>query len=227
MTLLTHLPLNGHARDLVSNHHGTWTGLEAYANETPVGDMSQSANLDGASRINMAVEGPFDFDIADAFSVGFSIRAPTITALVGLIVKSLGFVNEIGWKVITGSTGRLAFRVANGSASWIISISVPEIDDNKWHQVLCTKGAVANRDQMKIYFDGVLVGTGTSLAITGSLLNNETVAIGALSGGGDEFTGKIKDVKIWDTELVLADAVQLTKVMFNRWGVGVSDGDDL
>ena len=211
----------------MGNHDGTWTGIEAYANETPVGDMSQSANFDGSSRINMAVEGPFDFNIADAFSVGFSIRAPTITTLVGLIVKSLDMITGVGWKVGTGTTGRLFFRVANGSSQWTISISAPEIDDNKWHQVLCTKGATANQNSLKIYFDGVLQGTGAALAITGSLLNNETVAIGAESDGGGEFTGKIKDVKIWDAELVVADAVQLTKVMFNRWGVGVSDGDDL
>ena len=54
----------------------------------------------------------------------------------------------------------------------------------------------SNRNGMKIYVDGVISQQGTSSIIIGSLLNNDSVVVGALSAGANKFTGQIDDLMV-------------------------------
>ena len=62
---------------------------------------------------------------------------------------------------------------------------------------------------MKIYVDGVLSRQGTSSTITGSLLNNDPVVVGALPSGVEKFSGQIDDLMIFDRELTSSEITSL------------------
>ncbi|MFY7964900.1 MAG: CARDB domain-containing protein [Chitinophagaceae bacterium] len=66
---------------------------------------------------------------------------------------------------------------------------------NQWTHVAATY----NGSQMRIYQNGVLVATANYSGVIGN--NTSPVTIGARSGGGALFAGKIDEVKIWNTAL--------------------------
>ena len=126
-----------------------------------------------------------------------------------------------------GTDDKLEFRIIIIGTFYSVSATNTN-NDGEWHHCVCTKSTAVNRNGMKIYIDGVLDATGTALAITGSVLNNDAMTLGAGSVGGNPLTGNMKDWKFWDVELVLADVQQLFRTGLQRWGVGGAiDGDDL
>ena len=191
-------------------NNGTLTGTSKFVQGIFNDDKAFSFN--GSSRINLANEGNFDYTQTDPFSVSFWIKLPAVSALTSIVVKSTGNGTESGWKVFTGTTGRLAFRIANGSATFSVSVSLPEIDDDLWHFCVCTYAGLSNQDGMKIYIDNILENTGTTSTITGTVTNDETVALGAHSDGGEELTGLMDDPRIYSKELTSKEIELLWKM---------------
>lgn len=94
------------------------------------------------------------------------------------------------------SDGKIEFEAFIGGAQR--SFSGGDISLNKWTHIAAT----FDGSQMKIYQNGTLVATANYSGTIGS--NTTPVTIGARSGGGALFAGKIDEVKIWNTALTQA-----------------------
>jgi len=228
MTLIAHIVIDGNVRDQAGTNHGTWTGIEAYGNDSPTGVSTKSGSFDGASFIVLANESNFDFDRTDPFSVAFWFKRADDGTLDNFVFKRVNpDATSVGWSIHLETNGKVICELSNGASQFVVAQAGPAIDDNDWHFIVFTYAGASNQNGMKVYVDGVLDNTGAALAITGSLLNALSVHLAAQDGGGVFLTGFMRNVKIWNVELVAADVTQLNKAGFNRYGVGVSDGDDL
>ena len=67
----------------------------------------------------------------------------------------------------------------------------------------------SNRSGLGIYINGALDDFGGTSAIAGAMVNNENVAIGAETDGGEPFTGRMQHVAIWNRVLTDAEIVFL------------------
>jgi len=225
MTLIAHINIDGNVRDQRGTNHGTWTGIEAYGNQSPTGVSTKSGSLDGSSRITLANEGNFDREHNQPFSISAWVRISSIGAAETITAKGNDFTSAVGYYFLVRAGGTLRFRMHATTDANVNGVAI--LIANRWYHVVCTYAGASNVNGMKIYVDGVLDATGAALVITGTMLNNNSFVIGAESDGSNPFTGFIRNVKFWDVELVLADVQQLFKAGRNRWGVGVADGDDL
>lgn len=181
-------------------------GTEKYVN----GIFGRAFDFNGSTYHTVPTESTFDFEHSDAFSVSFWIKTPAVVAAKGLIVKSTDLTTAVGLKVQHDSTGLIIFTLADGTTAFSIT-SVTEIDNNAWHYVTCTYDGSSNRSGMKIYIDNVLDATGTASVITSTILNNQLLALGAESDGGNQYTGQLDDVRFYKKELTQANVTTLAK----------------
>jgi len=151
--------------------------------------------------LSNSVGSDMDLERTSAFSIAAWFKAPTISVIPSIVTKSVGFGDELGYKFYTGSTGRLAFKLSNGSASIAISISTPEVDDSLWNSVVATYSGNSNRSGMKMYINKTLEVTGTALALTGTTINTEATGIGATGAGLNKLTGQLAHVILIKEEL--------------------------
>jgi len=157
--------------------------------------------FDGVRYITILNECEYDIERDNRFSVALWIKSAAICATQGLVVKSCDLTTGLGWKVFTSSSGKINFTLADGTCA-ITICGTSCIDDCTFHHVAVTFDGSSNRSGMKLYVDGVLEVTGTSCAISNTIFNNVTVALGAESDGGSVFTGQLDDVYIFkDKEL--------------------------
>ena len=99
-----------------------------------------------------------------------------------------------------GSSGSVESRTTN-------------IDDGAFHYVTVTFDGSSNQDGLKIYIDGVLDATGTTLSLgLPSILGKNPVTICAVDGGGSEFTGQMDRVSVFDLELTAAEVAILAGI---------------
>jgi len=154
--------------------------------------------------ISNVVGSDMDLERTSAFSIATWFKASTITVIPSIVTKSVGFADELGYKFYTGSTGRLAFKLSNGSASIAISVSTPEIDDDLWHTAVGTYDGTSNRLGMRLYIDKTLEVTGTSLALTGTIINTESTGIGATGAGSNKLNGQLAHTILIKEELTQA-----------------------
>ena len=88
---------------------------------------------------------------------------------------------------ILDSGGELAFRLSEGGDDYI-EIMTPSVTGGAWHHVVLTNDGSGTREGMKAYLDGEpaeFVTGGGAGAVTGSILNNLPIGIGASSTGKD------------------------------------------
>ena len=106
-----------------------------------------------------------------------------------------------GYVLRCGSNGKLSFNIGT-AAQWQEAVSLSLMSLNKWYHVVGTYDGTT----LKIYIDGEQVGL---LNYTGSI-NPSTypINIGKLTystvGGDRAFSGKIDEVRIWNTALSLS-----------------------
>jgi len=135
-----------------------------------------------------------------------------------IIAKGNGIDAQIGFYVfLRDSNDKLEFQLFTSTSQNNQISSTTTLVPTKWYHVVCTKGLLANRDQMKIYIDGVLETTGAVQAITGNILNNDNLTIGAESDGGQPTDGQLDDVRIYNRELTLKEA----KALFDQSSSGI------
>jgi len=141
--------------------------------------------------LSNSVGSDMDLERTSAFSFASWFKAPAIAAITSIVTKSVGFGDELGYKFYTGSTGRLAFKLSNGSASIAVSVSTPEVDNSLWNSVIGTYSGNSNRSGMKLYINKTLEVTGTALALTGTIINTEATGIGATGAGLNKLNGQL------------------------------------
>ena len=178
-------------------------GTETY---TP-GQKAFAFDFDGSSHVTLANEGNFDFEHNQAFSISFWINASDQPMLEFLVSKTTS-TTAIGWKIFNPPKDLARFRLSDGITQFTVT-SVTIVADDTFHYVVCTYDGSSNRSGMKVYVDGILESTGAAATISGTLLNNESVVIGAESDGGRPITGQIDDPRIFDFELTSGQVTSL------------------
>ena len=135
-----------------------------------------------------------------------------------LLTKDLGAggASSPGYSIFNSGANNLLFRIQDGSSTHDVGVA-GSANDGEWHHIGGTYAGYidANKDQMKSYYDGAYVATGTSASIN-SFLNDDNLAIGAEWDGGLPFTGVIDEVFIYD--IVLTDDEM--ESLFNGESVG-------
>jgi len=146
-----------------------------------------------------------NFEHTDAFSIACFFRATTpVTVIPSIVTKSVGFGTEIGWKFYTGSTGRLAFKLADGTNQFFVSVSTPEVDDGLWNSCVATFSGNSNQNGMKLYINKTLEVTGGASAISSTIVNTEATGIGATGAGANKLDGQLAHVIVIKEEVTQA-----------------------
>ena len=85
--------------------------------------------------------------------------------------------------------------------------------EREWPHVVAVNDGTGDASGMHLYLDGVeiTIVTGDTLG-SNSILINQTVNIGAATGNGQYFTGKIDDARIYNRALTAAEIKQLYKL---------------
>lgn len=100
--------------------------------------------------------------------------------------------NQSGYVFRVGNNGQLSFTVGVGGGVWTELVSTPIMKANTWHHI----AGVMDNGTLRIYIDGVAVGTQASNPIANS---TNPVLIGESAGyPGRAFDGKIDEVRIWN-----------------------------
>jgi len=199
--------------DSTGTNHGAVTGNQKFT----TGKVGNSAfDFDGFSYITLANESNFDYEHSDAFSVSFWINpSASINNLDSIITKGRSVTgSNTGWYIVYSTINdHILIRFSDsGSNAFNIASSANSVSIGSWTHVVFTYDGSSNRDGMKVYINGILDTTGTSSAISNTILNNLDVRIGADGLAGRVLAGQIDDVNIFNKELN-ADQVKLIEAI--------------
>ena len=98
----------------------------------------------------------------------------------------------VGWQIYLESNGRLSFYHYAPGSSYPISEVGPDVRDGNWHHVAVTREA----DLLRMFVDGVLVGTGSSSVSYTSTTALLSVGYQAQGAARYPFRGGIDEVRI-------------------------------
>lgn len=213
--LLSNHTLDGVVTDSEGDNDGTVTGTTSY---TSGPKNSKAFDLDGSSYITLANESNFDFEHTQPFSFSFWVKTSSITGDPQMVSKKSGLDTSNGYMVWlwSGGTGQPEYRITCNNIHYFVQAST-SITDGNWHFITCTYSGNSDRSGMKVYIDGVLDNTGTSSAMSGTMLNALNLTIGASPSTAQEVTGQIAEVKIWHGELNAEEV----KDLYNKSAINV------
>lgn len=196
--LVSYLKFERNMNDSQSVNHGSITGTEQYAD----GVYGKAFDFNGSSRVTLLNESTFDYEHTNAFSITFWMKNSQASGADRVFVAKNSDINTAaGFAVFQESAAaKTRFRLRDTTTNYDVD-STSALNDGSWHFIAATFSGNSNRSGMKLYVDGVLNATGTTLTISTSILNNIPVTIGAESDGGAPLTGQIDDVRIYNKEL--------------------------
>jgi hypothetical protein len=198
--LVAHLKFNDNVTDSAGSNNGTVTGTTTYV----TGKVDKAFSFDGSSYITLANENNFDFERTDPFSVSFWVYNKAGISFTRIVSKATNIISSvIGWSVgrSTDINEAVGLVITDGTTPFNIATNGGEVPLNTWTYLTFTYDGSSNQSGMKSYVNGVLSNTGTSSAMTSTIMNNESVVIGAESDGGRTFTGYLDDLRIYSREL--------------------------
>jgi len=197
------LPFNGNIfDDSIFANQNTVIGTTQFT----TGLDGQAFDFNGATHIETA-DTPFDFDNTNAFSVSTWIKT-TNNGESDTIISKGGLSNGDGWTLWRWNTNNfLTLTFVNGGTNFSTSMS-GTINDDNWHHVVITYDGSSNKSGLKMYLDGTLDKTGSSLPLA-TLLNNDNLVIGADKNGGMDFDGQMDNVRVYGFELSSVQVIRL------------------
>ncbi len=206
-----------------SNYRSSWhmdenTGTTASDSTSYANDLTLSASSwNGTGKIGPAWNGTaalwmsraddadFDFVAAGTPTVSMWFKSDSATnpsATQYLLSKSRDNTTQsAGYAIYTKTTGVFCFGI-DDDTTWSPddeACSTTDYYDNTWHHLYATKNGTSS---IQIYIDGVLAGSDSTLAATGTLDNARTLFLGDRQGvdggadGNDEFAGDIDQAAI-------------------------------
>lgn len=212
----THIQFEENVKDKgVQNNDGVWSGTESYVSAR-IGD---GGDFNGSSRVTLANESNFDFDKDDKFSVSLWIKSSSTGG--ATLVAKRNSSTSAGWifNIRNGSVSddRLTVRLVNSTINRIIvNVDNVILRDDTLHHVGFSYNGNEDPSGIKIYIDGVAQTTVTEEdTLTGSILNNTAVTIGARNDGTGNYTGVIDDVRIYAREISASTMKDLFKTRKN------------
>jgi len=170
--------------------------------------------------VNHIAASDLDLERTDAFSMALMFKT-TVTGVNEVLVwKGASIGGGNGYGIFVQSTGdKLQFRLLNSSAFPNIA-STSNVSDGLWHTAVCTYPGLSNMLNAKIYIDGSLETTGTSVSVDSSIKNTDPLGIAATGTGGSALPATIAWVAIFKEEL---DATWATN--YNAGLIDLSGGN--
>ncbi|WP_404307435.1 LamG-like jellyroll fold domain-containing protein [Neorhodopirellula lusitana] len=173
-----------------SGNDGTWVNDPAWTSDAAVGEYAMDFSQDG-SGANAVVEIADDpsLDFSGDFTVSFWYNADVLQADATRLIGSHD--GSDGFSIYTSPDGSLNFLLqgsTTSSTSWVASGFVA---DGNWHHVTATRSG----NDLRLCVDGTSSGPTTS--DVGVVDVNSTVTIGGSSVAGNDYEGKLDDVRIY------------------------------
>jgi hypothetical protein len=178
----------------------------------------KSLQLDGVNEyINCGNNTAFDLESTDKFT--FSVR-------VNIINYSLTTTEHIISKYsnppakgyfLAVQANKIVFNLQNnGGANGIIVATVNTFNISQWYNIIVTYDGSLSAAGVKIYVNGINEPINIIAdTLTGSILNSETLKLGATLTPARYFYGKIASGKIWKTELSAAEILDYANCNIN------------
>lgn len=179
------------------------------------GQVGRGFLFDDSTRFSIPNESLFDFNFDTPFSVALWIK-PDGSAVSGfptIIHKKSG--GNTGWEVYWGKASQdMGFKPQSSTANFDVASIGDAFPSGVMKHFVATYSGNSNRNGIKMYVNGVLNNTGSVLASSGSMLNNNSVYIGAMDTGANDFKGIADEIKIYDYML---SAIEVKALYENRF----------
>ncbi len=184
--------------EIANANTGTWLGGPA-----PIpGKVAGGLNFNGATSMVQAANSPtLNFGQGD-LSIDMWVKTLKRPGPVLLLDKRAGTpFFPLGYAMYLYN-GKLGFQLADSSGwSNYIAFSGPNVGDGNWHLVAVSVQRTSSTG-LKLYVDGVLVGTYNPTARAGSITNVATLRLGAPQPfGGIYLRGVLDEVELFNRAL--------------------------
>ncbi|MBI2659638.1 hypothetical protein HYX07_00575, partial [Candidatus Woesearchaeota archaeon] len=172
------------------------------------GKFSKALLFDGVNDfVNVSNEDKFDFERTNPFSIEGWVKRNRFGANINEVIVAKG--NLPGYQLrihdrATEGPDSLAFHFGNGGSSVITvaAYSNSELGDTDWHHVVSTYDGSSSASGVKLYVDGIPMGTNTvDDTLSSSTLNNDNLWIGKRHDSVWFFNGTLDEVAIWNVSL--------------------------
>jgi len=156
-------------------------------------------------------------------SISIELWVNTSDASGGWVSKSVNgqkFFGGNGNKVYElGVLGSLYWQIEGTGGNSFINYPITSIFDGNFHHVVALWDGTTDTDSLRIYYDGELVQSGTSI-VSAIRITTDSLAIGGFSGaGGYPMNGQISQVKIYNKALTASEIKQNYNSMKSRFGI--------
>jgi hypothetical protein len=174
------------------------------------GKIGQALNFDGSTQyIDMG--SPSSLYLSSVGTISAWVK---ITSFPGFFAEIAGRydnnADKGGYELGVYDTGKFDFVIANNVGGQIDEvISASSYNDNHWHLVT----GIMDGSSVRLYVDGSLVSTVVQ-TVTPANINNFNIArdAEAFGIGGDYFSGKVDDVRIYNRALNAQEVRQLYRL---------------
>ena len=173
---------------------GTVTGTTTYVTGPELSSTHKLRNafsFNGSSYITMDNEPRFDVEYSDSFNFSFWFKTSSAANMV-MISKHLDGGNSAGWYIVI-NVGKIYFVLINDFATpkYITVDTTLRYDDGLWHHCVFTYNGTHLASGCKGYIDGTLLSLHTTSDTLGtnSILNNQSLVLGALADTSVKYTG--------------------------------------
>jgi len=166
-----------------------------------IGKIGQGLSFDGVARVDVGSDA--SLNILGPITISAWIKTSSVAedAIFGAYNPSSPY-QGYGFEIGAVTAGKLGYW-SGGNGAWVESNST--VNDGVWHHAVVTvSGTTAS-----FYKDGIVDGTPTTqVPNTVSLVR----AIGAVSGGGGNWTGYIDDVRVYNRALSADEIKRLYRI---------------
>ena len=212
---VTYLGLNGDAVDAGGlGNDGTWTGTELYATGAD-GAANGAADLNEASKINIATESNYDYVKATIAAITLWIKPDSTQAGaegVPIAKKWDNSVGQAGWSVTwVKATEEITMRLGDGTTQQTKTVSCSA---DEWHLITILFAGTG----FAIQVDNDPFGF-SAYTIAGEFTNARPISIGSLDNNTLDFKGQVDGVAVWDPLSITPAMVSQIYKDGNMWEI--------
>ena len=198
--LVSWLPGDGNASDIVGGNHGTLWGDATFA----PGIVGQAFKFAGSGHVDMGDVADFEITSTGSMSITGWINMSEHND--AYIVRKFDEVSpDFGWNISV--TGSLRYEIVNADDRR--SIETTGVDDNQWHHFAATHDGSAG--EMNLYVDGVLRGSATE---NFAAINDGGIPVTI----GEGLPGLVDEVAFFNRALSAAEV----KAIYDAGGAGMA-----
>jgi hypothetical protein len=170
--------------------------------------------FDGTSYDSLNNESDYDFEHSNGFSMSMWAKPITGIAAFDILAGKGNNCCTTGGEgyylqYLTSSQSVRFSLVDSSGTEYQANSNTSSVLLNEWTHIFVTFSGNSNQNGIKIYINGAVASTPTSLAISNTILNNVNLTIGAESDGGRIFNGYIDDFRIYNKEMSASEVLDI------------------